>query len=53
MKKSIVINKSEEGYITNGFKLIENIDGTKHYTLNVANFESKKVDYIKIKTDLD
>jgi FkbH-like protein len=43
----------EDFYDKVGFKLIENIDGTKHYTLNVANFESKKVDYIKIKTDLD
>jgi hypothetical protein len=32
---------------------MENIDGTKHYTLNVANFESKKVDYIKINSELD
>jgi predicted enzyme involved in methoxymalonyl-ACP biosynthesis len=35
-----------------GLNLIENIDGTKHYKLNIANFEPKKVDYIKINTEL-
>ena len=43
----------EDFYDKVGFKLMENIDGTKHYTLNVANFESKKVDYIKINSELD
>lgn len=36
-----------------GFNLIENTDGNKYYSLNIADFESKKVDYIKIKTELD
>lgn len=35
-----------------GLNLIENIDGNKHYSLNIANFEPKKVDYIKINTEL-
>jgi FkbH-like protein len=38
----------EEFYDKVGLNLIENIDGTKHYLLNIANFEPKKVDYIKI-----
>ena len=38
----------EDFYDKVGFNLIENIDGAKRYTLNIANFESKKVDYIKI-----
>jgi FkbH-like protein len=33
-----------------GLNLIENIDGTKHYSMYIANFESKKLDYIKIRT---
>ena len=36
-----------------GFNLIENTDGNKYYSLNIADFEPKKVDYIKIKTELD
>jgi FkbH-like protein len=42
----------EDFYDKVGLNLIENIDGTKHYSLNIANFESKKVDYIKISTEL-
>ena len=38
----------EDFYDKVGFNLVENIDGAKRYTLNIANFESKKVDYIKI-----
>ena len=34
------------------FNLIENIDGAKHYALNINNFVLKKVDYIKINTEL-
>lgn len=34
-----------------GLNLIKNIDGTKHYSLNIANIEPKKVDYIKINTE--
>ena len=44
-KKNIQV---EDFYDKVGFNLIENIDGAKRYTLNIANFESKKVDYIKI-----
>ena len=42
----------EDFYDKVGLNLIENIDGTKYYSLNIANFESKKVDYIKINTEL-
>ena len=42
----------EDFYDKVGFALIENIDGTKHYSLNIANFEPKKVDYIKIYNEL-
>ena len=42
----------EDFYDKVGLNLIENIDGTKHYTLNIANFEPKKVDFIKINTEL-
>jgi FkbH-like protein len=42
----------EDFYDKVGLALIENIDGTKHYSLNIANFEPKKVDYIKINTEL-
>jgi FkbH-like protein len=42
----------EDFYDKVGLNLIENIDGTKHYSLNIANFEPKKVDYIKINTEL-
>ena len=42
----------EDFYYKVGLNLIENIDGTKHYSLNIANFEAKKVDYIKINTEL-
>jgi FkbH-like protein len=38
----------EDFYDKVGLNLIENIDGTKHYSLNSANFEPKKIDYIKI-----
>jgi FkbH-like protein len=38
----------EDFYDKVGLKLIENIDGTKLYSLNIANSEPKKVDYIKI-----
>ena len=31
-----------------GFNLKENIDGVKNYTQNITNFDSKKIDYIKI-----
>jgi FkbH-like protein len=44
-KKNVQV---EDFYDKVGFNLIENIDGAKRYTLNIANFESKKVDYIKI-----
>lgn len=42
----------EDFYSKVGLNLIENIDGTKYYSLNIANFEAKKVDYIKINTEL-
>jgi len=42
----------EDFYDKVGLNLIENVDGTKHYSLNIANFEPKKVDYIKINTEL-
>jgi predicted enzyme involved in methoxymalonyl-ACP biosynthesis len=42
----------EDFYDKVGLNLIENLDGTKHYSLNIANFEPKKVDYIKINTEL-
>lgn len=35
-----------------GLNLVENIDGTKHYALNIENFEPKNVDYIKINSEL-
>lgn len=31
-----------------GLKLVDNIDGTKHYLLDISNYEPKNVDYIKI-----
>jgi predicted enzyme involved in methoxymalonyl-ACP biosynthesis len=43
----------ESFYDKVGLNLIENIDGTKHYSMNIANFESKKVEYIKINTGMD
>jgi FkbH-like protein len=43
----------EDFYDKVGFNLIENIDGTKYYSLNIADFEPKKVGYIKINTELD
>ena len=43
----------EDFYDKVGLNLIENIDGTKYYSLNIADFEPKKVDYIKINTQLD
>ncbi len=42
----------EDFYDKIGFKLIENINGTKYYSLNISDFEPKKVDYIKINTEL-
>jgi FkbH-like protein len=42
----------EDFYDKVGLNLIENLDGTKHYSLSIANFEPKKVDYIKINTEL-
>jgi FkbH-like protein len=38
----------EDFYDKVGFNLIENIDGTKYYSLNIIDFEPKKVDYIKL-----
>jgi FkbH-like protein len=35
-----------------GLNLIENVDGTKHYSFNITTFEPRKLDYIKIKTEL-
>jgi len=43
----------EDFYNKVGFSIIENIDGVKRYKLNIADFEPKKVDYIKINTELD
>ena len=48
-KKNVQV---EDFYYKVGLNLMENIDGTKHYSLNIANFEAKKVDYIKINTEL-
>ena len=45
-------NQVEDFYDKVGLNLIENIDGTKHYSLNIAHFEPKKVDYIKINTEV-
>lgn len=42
----------EDFYDKIGFNLIENINGTKYYSLNISDFEPKKVDYIKINTEL-
>ncbi len=42
----------EDFYAKVGFTLIENIDGTNYYSLNIASFEPKKIDYIKIITEL-
>jgi FkbH-like protein len=38
----------EKFYDKLGFNLVEDKGSAKSYTLNIANFESKKVDYIKI-----
>lgn len=35
-----------------GFNIIQNVDGTKHYFMDIVNYEPKKVDYIKINTKL-
>ncbi len=42
----------ENFYDKVGLNVIENVGGTKHYSLSIANFEPKKVDYIKISTEL-
>jgi predicted enzyme involved in methoxymalonyl-ACP biosynthesis len=42
----------EDFYDKVGLNLIKNIDGAKYYSLNIADFEPKKVDYIKINTEL-
>uniref|UniRef100_UPI00404B6FAA HAD-IIIC family phosphatase n=1 Tax=Flavobacterium sp. TaxID=239 RepID=UPI00404B6FAA len=42
----------EDFYDKVGLSLIENIDGTKHYSLNIVNFEPMKIDYIKFNTEL-
>ena len=42
----------EDFYDKIGLAYIENIDGTKHYSLNIANFEPYKLGYIKINTEL-
>jgi len=42
----------EDFYDKLGLTLIENVDGTKHYSMYITNFEPKKVDYIKIITEL-
>jgi FkbH-like protein len=42
----------EDFYDKIGFNLIENINGTKYYSLNISDFEPKKLDYIKINTEL-
>lgn len=42
----------EDFYDKVGLNLIKNVDGTKNYSLNIANFKPKKVDYIKINTEL-
>lgn len=49
-KKNVQV---EEFYDKVGLNLMENIDGTKYYSLNIADFEPKKLDYIKINTKLD
>ena len=43
----------EDFYDKVGFKPIVNIDGTKHYSLDITNFKPKKLEYIKINTELD
>ena len=43
----------ENFYDKIGFSIIENIDGVKHYKLNIADFEPTSIDYIKINTELD
>jgi FkbH-like protein len=46
-------NAQVENFYDNvGFKIIENKDGNKHYSLNIVNFEPNKIDYIKINTEL-
>jgi FkbH-like protein len=41
----------EDFYDKLGLKLIDKIDGTKYYLLNIADFNPKKVEYIKINTE--
>lgn len=36
-------------YENAGLHLVQSINATKNYSINIANFEGKKVDYIKIK----
>lgn len=43
----------EDFYDKIGFKLVENINGTKFYSVNISDFEFKKVDYIKINKELN
>ena len=43
----------ENFYDKIGFSIIENIDGVKHYNLNIADFEPTSIDYIKINTEKD
>jgi len=42
----------EDFYDKIGLNFIDNADGIKHYSLNIANFETNKVDYIKINIEL-
>jgi FkbH-like protein len=41
----------EDFYDKVGLNLIENVAGTKHYSINIANFEPKNVGYIKINSE--
>jgi FkbH-like protein len=43
----------EDFYDKVGLNLIDYLDGTKYYSLNIADFVPKKVDYIKINSEID
>jgi FkbH-like protein len=43
----------EDFYDKVGLNLIEYLDGTKYYSLNIADFVQKKVDYIIINSEID
>ena len=42
----------EDFYDKLGLNLIQIVNGTKHYSMDIINYEPKKVDYIKINTEI-